>query len=102
MPIKGPGNFPFTEAGVASASSRSGVYLIFNFQRKIYVGEAADIQISLYAHLRGKSEQSQCISKYGPTGYTFELCEDAARAKRLAELVAELRPACNAVAKKAN
>jgi len=47
----------FSEIGIAaSAPKKSGVYVIYNRTTWIYVGEAGDIEVRLYSHLRGESD----------------------------------------------
>ena len=90
--------FEFTERGIAAHAPReSGVYGIFNGERWIYVGETADIEAQLYAHLRGESEQSCWIRTQYACYFAFELWDESARALRKKALSAELDPVCNGI-----
>lgn len=86
----------FSETGIAgSAPKKSGVYAIYNRSTWIYIGEAKDIEVRLYAHLRGESDQSKCILKQNPTGFDFELCDEPTRMTREAYWIKRLGPVCN-------
>src|SRR5436853_6029974 len=96
MPFGNKNGYEFTELGIARSAPRaSGVYGIYNSQAWIYVGEAEDIEVRLYAHLRGESDQSKCILGFQPTGFTFDVYPELVRNVRERALIRELRPACN-------
>ena len=96
MPFNGPGNFPFTQAGITNGAPRaSGVYGIFNSNEWIYVGESTDIETRLFEHLNGNSDQSACILGRRPTGFTYETCPAQNRTTRESALIRELGPSCN-------
>jgi hypothetical protein len=94
MPI-GPGQpgYPWTRASIlANAPRASGVYVIYNGQTWIYVGESGDIQARLLQHFNG---DNPCITHYVPTGFQFELVAAVQRVARQDEWIAHLGPACN-------
>jgi hypothetical protein len=70
----------------------SGVYGISNAREWIYIGESNNIQNSLMTHLQ---DLQASIGKHGPTGFVFEVCDEAHRSARLDRLVREYDPACN-------
>ena len=80
----------------ANAPALSGVYAIFNAQEWIYVGESNDIQRRLLEHFNG---DNICITTHRPTGFQFELCDAPVRMRRQAELIAQLHPTCNQLAR---
>ena len=93
MPI-GPGQqgHSWTENSIrTNAPQASGVYAIYN-TGWIYVGESNDLQRRLLEHFGG---DNLCITRAVPTGFVYELCDAAARMRRQAALIAELRPSCN-------
>ena len=95
MPIANTG-YSFSENGIAnSAPRKSGVYVIYNRNEWIYIGESKDIEARLYEHLRGESDQSARILRRNPTGFGYELCDAQSRTDRETELIAELGPTCN-------
>lgn len=84
---------PFNASAVQMyAPVTSGVYGISNARAWIFIGETANIQAALLAHLE-KSGTS--LLKQQPTGFVFEVCEGARRATRLDRLVLEYEPVCN-------
>jgi excinuclease UvrABC nuclease subunit len=96
MPFESGTTLGFTEKDIAKvAPETSGVYAIFNKTRCIYVGDAQDVEASLYSHLRGGSEESYWIRSQQPTFFRLERCDEAAREAREKELIAELDPVCN-------
>jgi len=70
----------------------SGVYAIFDSQKWIYVGEAADIQIELLRYL---NRNSPAFTGSLPIGFRFELVAAAQRVARQEQLISVLRPARN-------
>jgi hypothetical protein len=76
----------------AYAPPVSGVYGISNAREWIYIGETDNIQIALLDHLQ-KVDTS--IMKRHPTGFVFEVCDQAKRAARQDRLVFEYEPVCN-------
>lgn len=93
MPWSSPHRHPFTEASIrANAPSGSGVYMVYDSQRWIYIGESGDIQARLLQHVRGDNE---CITRMKPTMFSYELVAAHQRVAHQNELVLELRPVCN-------
>jgi hypothetical protein len=70
----------------------SGVYGISNAREWIYIGETDNIQSSLMNHLHEVNTQ---LMKREPTGFVFEVCDQAHRSSRQDRLVTEYGPACN-------
>jgi hypothetical protein len=73
----------------------SGVYGISNAREWIYIGETENIQSSLLNHLH---EINTTLKKREPTGFVFEVCDQAHRSSRQDRLVAEYGPSCNRLA----
>jgi len=73
----------------------SGVYGISNAREWIYIVETDNIQSSLLDHLH---ETNTTLMKREPTGFVFEVCDQARRASRQDRLVTEYGPACNRLA----
>ncbi len=93
MPIgSGQTGYAWTESSIiTNAPAASGVYAIYN-TGWIYVGESGDLQRRLLQHFNG---DNACITRSVPTGFSFELCNEAERMVRQAVLIAQLRPSCN-------
>ena len=94
MPI-GPGldGYAWTRASIlANVPRASGVYVIYNAQTWIYVGESGDIQARLLQHFDG---DNACITRHVPTGFQFELAVTTQRVARQDHWIAQLGPACN-------
>jgi hypothetical protein len=70
----------------------SGVYGISNAREWIYIGETENIQSSLLNHLH---EINTTLKKREPTGFVFEVCDQAHRSSRQDRLIGEYGPACN-------
>jgi|SRR5579862_3487811 hypothetical protein len=84
---------PFTTDGVQMyAPIASGVYGISNSREWIFIGETADIQGALLAHVQ---ETHASVMKHNPTGFVFEVCDQSRRPSRQDRLVFEYGPACN-------
>ena len=73
----------------------SGVYGISNAREWIYIGQTDNIQDSLLNHLQ---ETDTTLKKREPTGFVFEICDQAQRASRQNRLVGEYGPSCNRLA----
>jgi len=85
--------YSFTFASIRqNAPSGSGIYALSNASRWIFIGDADDVQAALRSHL---AEVGTKLRMAAPTGFTFELCDPAERAPRLARLIYELSPSCN-------
>jgi predicted GIY-YIG superfamily endonuclease len=89
-----PRNFT-NDAVQMYAPGVSGVYGISNAREWIYIGETDNIQSSLLDHLH---EINTKLMKREPTGFVFEVCDQARRASRQDRLVTEYGPACNRLA----
>ena len=89
--------YPYNESSIqANAPARSGVYVIDSPQNWIYVGESADVRDRLLDHYSGATEQSNCIDRYDPATFDYELVSGRdARKKRQDELIERLDPKCN-------
>jgi hypothetical protein len=84
---------PLTSDGVQMyAPVASGVYGISNAREWIFIGETADIQGALLAHVH---ESHTSVMKRKPTGFVFEVCDQARRPSRQDRLVFEYEPICN-------
>jgi len=84
---------PFTFSSVQMyAPNASGVYGISNAHEWIYIGETADIKGALLAHVH---DSSTSLMKRDPTGFVFEVCDQARRPGRQDRLVSEYEPTCN-------
>jgi predicted GIY-YIG superfamily endonuclease len=68
------------------------VYGISNAREWIYIGETENIQSSLLNHLH---EINTTLKKREPTGFVFEVCDQAHRSSRQDRLIGEYGPACN-------
>ena len=86
-----PRNFT-NDAVQMYAPGMSGVYGISNAREWIYIGETDNIQSSLLIHLQNLHT---ALMKRVPTGFVFEVCEQARRSSRQDRLVLEYEPACN-------
>jgi hypothetical protein len=86
-----PRNFT-PDAVQTYAPVTSGVYGISNAREWIYIGETDNIQSSLLTHLQ---EVHTSLMKREPTGFVFEICDQARRLSRQDRLVFEYEPACN-------
>ena len=86
-----PRNFT-TDAIHTYAPATSGVYGISNAREWIYIGETDNIQSSLLSHLHALGAT---VMQREPTGFVFEVCDQARRASRQDRLVVEYGPACN-------
>jgi hypothetical protein len=74
------------------APATSGVYGISNAREWIYIGETDNIQGALLGHLHGIQT---ALMKREPTGFVFEVCEEARRSSRQDRLIGEYGPVCN-------
>lgn len=77
------------EAILACAPPTSGVYVLFNFDCQILIGESANIQEALLLHESETDFQSQHLR---PTGFTFEPCAAELRKPKADELIARFHP----------
>lgn len=74
------------------APAASGVYGISNAREWIYIGATDNIQGALFHHLQ---DLGASLMKRIPTGFVFEVCDEARRAARQDRLVLEYGPVCN-------
>ena len=83
----------FTPVAIQTyAPVTSGVYGISNAREWIYIGETDNIQGSLLTHLQ---DPDTSLMEREPTGFVFEICDQARRSARQDRLVLEYEPACN-------
>jgi hypothetical protein len=93
MPFPQGNSFAFTPVSVKkNAPASPGIYGIFNGSQWIYVGVGEDIQQTLLAHLH---DTENCIRRFNPTGFSFELDTEANRRSRQEILIRELGTQCN-------
>jgi excinuclease UvrABC nuclease subunit len=74
------------------APTLSGVYGITNALEWIYIGETDNIQETLLGHLR---ESDTSLRGRQPTGFVFEVCDQAKRPARQNHLILEYEPTYN-------
>jgi len=80
--------YSFTREGIEeNAPSGGGVYVLFDQQRFIYVGESDDIRQSLIQHLAG---DNAWIHAWAPPFFSFELHPASARVARQGALIQKL------------
>ncbi len=92
MPFEHHGSRAFTVTSVLkNAPPASGVYGLSNAREWIYVGESANLQSCLLAHLRGADPALAGT----PTGFTYELSRSVDRVARRNRLALELDPVRN-------
>ena len=93
MPFDPPMPRSFSMVSIrANAPTASGVYGISNAREWIYIGETDNLQDAMLTHLQ---ELDTPLMKRQPTGFVFEVCEQAGRPARQDRLVFEYEPACN-------
>jgi hypothetical protein len=75
----------------AVVPAESGVFALYSCHEQVFIGESANIQKALRAlHTN--------MMRFGfnrSTGFTFELCPDGSRLKRLKELLTEHEIICD-------
>ena len=72
------------------APTKSGVYLLHNSSRCLYIGDSDNIRQTLLQHLR---DHNSAITLFDPDGFSFELQPEASRVRRKDHLTSELEPA---------
>jgi hypothetical protein len=72
------------------APAKSGVYLLHNSSRCLYIGDSDNIRQTLRQHLR---DDNSAITLFDPDGFSFELQPEASRGRRKDQLNSELEPA---------
>jgi|SRR5688572_21602625 len=84
---------PLTAVAVhAWAPTASGIFGVSNAREWLYIGETDNIQGTLLGLLQTADTS---LMKMQPTGFVFEVCEQARRLTRQNRLVFEYEPACN-------
>jgi hypothetical protein len=93
MPFNHPTPRPLQLAAINNfAPNLSGVYGLSNAREWIYIGETDNIRGALMEHLRDSGTQAMQML---PTGFVYEICDQARRPARQDRLVHEYGPACN-------
>jgi hypothetical protein len=93
MPFDHPTPRPLQSIAINNfAPTQSGVYGLSNAREWIYIGETDNIRGALIDHLRDTDTPAM---KMRPTGFVFEICDQARRPARQDRLVHEYGPACN-------
>lgn len=72
------------------APAKSGVYMLHNSSRCLFIGDSDNIRQTLLQHMR---HDSSAITLFDPDGFSFELQPDASRARRKDQLSSEFEPA---------
>jgi len=94
MPWNGTNGFPFNRLSIlANAPEASGVYVLFNRDGNVYVGETSNIRERLLQHL--VNETNACVARSKPQFFAFELVVSHQRVQRQNVLIVELRATCN-------
>jgi len=84
-------SYSFNEPSIfLHAPAKSGVYLLHNSARCLYVGYSDNIRQTLLRHRRG---DHPAITVFDPDGFSYELQPDALSARRKDQLRSELEPA---------
>ena len=71
------------------APASSGIYLLHNATRCLFVGESRNIRSQLLGHLRG---DHPLITVWDPSGFCFESCAEALRLDRKRQLALQFQP----------
>jgi hypothetical protein len=96
MPFNSRSSYQFTDREIAKhAPPSSGVYGIFNESGCVYIGETSDIQASLFAQLRGETDESCWIRSQHPDQFVFERLAQSDCDQREHMLIAQFDPICN-------
>jgi len=61
------------------APAKSGVYMLHNSSRCLYIGDSDNIRQTLLQHMR---DDNSAVTVFDPDGFSFELHPDASRARR--------------------
>jgi hypothetical protein len=72
------------------APATSGVYLLHNSTRCLFIGESSNIRDQLLGHLHG---DRPVITLWDPSGFCFEPCPEALRIDRKRQLALLFQPA---------
>jgi hypothetical protein len=93
LPWSNSSGYNFTETSIkTNAPQLSGVYGLYSNQTWIYIGESGNIQERLLQHRGGDNE---CINRWNPPSFSYELVSANLRVARQNQLILELNPACN-------
>jgi len=71
------------------APATSGIYLLHNSTRCLFVGETRNIRTQLLGHLHG---DHPLITVWNPSGFCFETCSEALRLNRERQLALQFQP----------
>ncbi|HXV49295.1 MAG TPA: SPOR domain-containing protein [Candidatus Binatia bacterium] len=77
------------EAISVCAPADSGVYILYNLNDPVFVGESTNIQEALLNHEHDTELRS---GPHRPTGFTFETCSARKRKQKADDLIERLRP----------
>jgi cell division septation protein DedD len=81
------------EAISVCAPADSGVYILYNLNDPVFVGESTNIQEALLNHEVDSDLRS---GPHRPTGFTFETCSARKRKQKADDLIERLRPVLQA------
>ena len=85
-----PGSYSFTQLSIfLQVPAKSGVYVLHNSNRCIYIGETDNLRKTLQQHLRG---DNPWISLWEPSGVYFELWPETGRYERKFHLITQFQP----------
>jgi hypothetical protein len=80
-----PRSHSFTQLSIfLQVPAKSGVYVLHNFTRCIYIGESDNLRNTLQQHLRG---DNPWISLWEPSGVSFEIWPKSDRRERKNHLI---------------
>jgi hypothetical protein len=83
-----PRSHSFTQLSIfLQVPAKSGVYVLHNFTRCIYIGESDNLRNTLQQHLRG---DNPWISLWEPSGVYFEIWPKSDRRERKNHLINEI------------
>ena len=86
-----PRSYSFNQLSILlHAPAKSGVYLLHNSVRCLYIGEAENIRQCLLERTRSDDPS---ITVLDPNGFSFELQSEASKVERKNQLIAEYQPA---------
>jgi cell division septation protein DedD len=77
------------EAISVCAPADSGVYILYNLNDPVFVGESTNIQAALFKH---EDDTDLRSGPHRPTGFTFETCSARKRKQKADDLIERLRP----------
>lgn len=86
-----PKSYSLNRASVfMHAPGKSGVYMLHNASRCLYIGDSDNIRQTLLQHMR---DDHSAINLFDPDGFSFELHPASSRARRRDQLNSEFDPA---------